>query len=279
MPIYSKPTLVPALATGVTPIYAWTASTAYTSGTVVSKGGSLYRCTTSGTSASSGGPTGTSNSITDGTAVWAYSRPALGAGPAVAPSSTESSSGLTKSSLAEGSGFGVLNYLWQLVNLWVLYLSSLALQAFSWGRVHAFTQTITVTNAKGTAWQATHAYVVDDVRTNDSGKVYICIQAGTSAGSGGPTGTSASITDGTAKWMYVRGPAAAVDAVSTEVGYAALKGTCSVDGGWAVESAGVLYLRNTATPTTPAEGMMWYDTSAHALYVQTNAGTKTVTLA
>jgi hypothetical protein len=35
--------------------------------------GNLYRCTTAGTSASSGGgPTGTGSSITDGTAVWTY---------------------------------------------------------------------------------------------------------------------------------------------------------------------------------------------------------------
>jgi len=50
--------------------YNWAASTAYTSGQVVTNGGSLYICTTSGTSASSGGPTGTGSGITDGTAVW-----------------------------------------------------------------------------------------------------------------------------------------------------------------------------------------------------------------
>lgn len=41
------------------------------------RGGELYRCTTAGTSASSGGPTGTGSSITDGTAVWAYYTEAL----------------------------------------------------------------------------------------------------------------------------------------------------------------------------------------------------------
>lgn len=39
--------------------------------------------------------------------------------------------------------------------------------------------------------------------TNDGGKVYWCIQDGTSAGSGGPTGTSFDITDGTCHWRYV----------------------------------------------------------------------------
>ena len=52
-------------------------------------------------------------------------------------------------------------------------------------------------------WLASTAYSVDDEVTNDSGKIYVCDTAGTSAGSGGPTGTSANITDGTARWDYV----------------------------------------------------------------------------
>jgi hypothetical protein len=42
--------------------------------------------------------------------------------------------------------------------------------------------------------------------TNDSGKVYELTTPGTSAGAGGPTGTTATwngITDGTAKWRYI----------------------------------------------------------------------------
>jgi hypothetical protein len=56
------------------------------------------------------------------------------------------------------------------------------------------------------AWQATHAYVVGDRSTNDTGKMYEVITAGTSAGAGGPTGTSADITDGTVHWKYVVTP-------------------------------------------------------------------------
>jgi len=52
------------------------------------------------------------------------------------------------------------------------------------------------------AWQASTAYAVGDSVTNDSGKVYVCDTAGTSAGSGGPTGTGANITDGTARWDF-----------------------------------------------------------------------------
>ena len=53
-----------------------------------------------------------------------------------------------------------------------------------------------------TAWLATTAYTVGQVRKN-GGNVYRCITAGTSAASGGPTTTAADITDGTAHWSYV----------------------------------------------------------------------------
>lgn len=51
---------------------AWAASTSYIVGQKVSNGGQVYNCTTAGTSAASGGPTGTGTSITDGNATWAY---------------------------------------------------------------------------------------------------------------------------------------------------------------------------------------------------------------
>jgi hypothetical protein len=51
---------------------AWQASTAYVLNQHVSNGGNVYICTTAGTSASSGGPSGTGTGIADGTAVWAY---------------------------------------------------------------------------------------------------------------------------------------------------------------------------------------------------------------
>jgi hypothetical protein len=53
------------------------------------------------------------------------------------------------------------------------------------------------------AWQATHAYSVDDVVTNGTPtKIYRCITAGTSAGSGGPTTEADDITDGTVHWYW-----------------------------------------------------------------------------
>ncbi len=51
---------------------AWQASTAYAVGDRVVNGSNQYRCTTGGASASSGGPTGTGGSISDGTVTWAW---------------------------------------------------------------------------------------------------------------------------------------------------------------------------------------------------------------
>lgn len=51
----------------------WTASRNYAAGAAVTNdGGKVYRCTTGGVAASSGGPTGTGASIADGAAVWQY---------------------------------------------------------------------------------------------------------------------------------------------------------------------------------------------------------------
>lgn len=71
------------------------------------------------------------------------------------------------------------------------------------------------------AWAPTTAYsaqsgatvgvaVAGSLVTNDSGKIYYCTQSGTSAGSGGPTGTGTGIVDGTCAWNYVGAGAAAV---------------------------------------------------------------------
>ena len=51
----------------------WQASTAVIVGQYVTNGGNSYVCTTAGTTAGSGGPSGTGTGITDGSAVWSYS--------------------------------------------------------------------------------------------------------------------------------------------------------------------------------------------------------------
>lgn len=54
------------------------------------------------------------------------------------------------------------------------------------------------------AWAASTAYALPGrLVLNDSDKVYELLTPGTSAGSGGPTGTGTSIADGTCVWRYV----------------------------------------------------------------------------
>ena len=59
-----------------------------------------------------------------------------------------------------------------------------------------------LTNNLNGNWAAATAYVVGDYR-NNGGNWYKCTQAGTSAGSGGPTGTGTNIVDNTCRWDYV----------------------------------------------------------------------------
>lgn len=77
-----------------------------------------------------------------------------------------------------------------------------------------FTTDEDATLAELVAWANTTAYVLDDRRSN-GGNSYICITAGTSAGSGGPTTTADDITDGTVHWRYLGEGTAAVDVTAT----------------------------------------------------------------
>ena len=79
-----------------------------------------------------------------------------------------------------------------------------------------------------TAWASSTAYTLATRRTN-GGNAYQVITAGTSAGSGGPTGTGSDITDGTVHWQYLGAGTGAVD-IAAE----------SVDTGSKVANAGTL---------------------------------------
>ena len=59
------------------------------------------------------------------------------------------------------------------------------------------------TKSAVSAWAAGYGYSSGDSVSNDSGKYYICTTGGISAGSGGPTGTGASINDGACVWSYI----------------------------------------------------------------------------
>ena len=55
----------------------------------------------------------------------------------------------------------------------------------------------------GTDWAASHAYAVNAIAAAN-GNFYQATTAGTSAASGGPTGTGAAITDGSVVWKYLK---------------------------------------------------------------------------
>ena len=66
----------------------------------------------------------------------------------------------------------------------------------------------------GSPWAANTVYVAENHVTNNS-NVYRCTNGGTSAGSGGPSGTNASITDNGVTWTYVRTVAAATTLIKS----------------------------------------------------------------
>jgi hypothetical protein len=57
-------------------------------------------------------------------------------------------------------------------------------------------------NGGSVAWTASTEYAPPNLVTN-GGNVYQCTAAGESAGSGGPSGTAASISDGSVTWKYL----------------------------------------------------------------------------
>ena len=56
----------------ITTVATWIASTVYAIGARVTLGSKIYQCTINGTSASSGGPSGTGSAIVDGTVTWMF---------------------------------------------------------------------------------------------------------------------------------------------------------------------------------------------------------------
>jgi hypothetical protein len=75
----------------------------------------------------------------------------------------------------------------------------------TWDGLNSFDfSPLTITAATGvSAWAASTAYAVDDVRYNGTPrKVYKCITAGISAATGGPLTDADDITDGTAHWTW-----------------------------------------------------------------------------
>jgi uncharacterized phage protein gp47/JayE len=74
-----------------------------------------------------------------------------------------------------------------------------------------------------TVWATTTAYVIGDRRSND-GNCYICTVAGTSAGSGGPTGEATPITDNTVTWAFIGDGLSAIDVAAESANAGAVVG-------------------------------------------------------
>ncbi len=104
----------------------------------------------------------------------------------------------------------------------------------------------TAVDAGPAAWAASTAYSVVGQNVVNGGDVYALATAGTSAASGGPTGTaSGAITDGTAQWSYIGARTAHALTASGPVtqGAAGLV----TDGGKAVAFGGSGYLTTAAS--------------------------------
>lgn len=167
----------------------WQAAHAYVAGDkVLNDSGKTYTCATAGTSAGSGGPTGTGLAISDGAGAltWDYeTAPVL---------VFEFEITTTKAGYGIGTVFvtsaGHFLCYFDEINGYILYTESTGV----WTRVY---------EKASSSWASGHAYALGDRVLNDTGKTYLCITAGTSAGSGGPTGTTADITDNTVHWKYI----------------------------------------------------------------------------
>jgi len=187
-------------------------------------GGQVYLCTTAGTSAASGGPTGTGASITDGSVVWKYVR------QDDLPVLTQAAYDAHWAQLAEYCGdnglflypalcqvsdfnyFPPVNYQNPAVTASVV---STAAVLSKYPNVIAF-DVFQEGLASGVPWEPNTVYTTQfyvNLVTN-GGNLYTCTTAGTSAASGGPTGTGASITDGTAVWKYSGVPLLAADVLA-----------------------------------------------------------------
>jgi hypothetical protein len=94
-----------------------------------------------------------------------------------------------------------------------------------------------------TAWTISTAYSLNNWVFNGS-NVYVCVTAGTSAGSGGPTGTGTGIIDNTVTWDFV-------DTL------AILKGVSSIDAGTETLTA--------ASPTLAVTGVSILDSTSNAV--------------
>lgn len=190
----AKPTSTPEWASTASTVTPWLAATAYTAGTLKTNGGNVYEVVTAGTSAGSGGPAGTGQAIADNTITWRYLGKAGTAGGTTEPSSGRKQTGWLA---GEAPPHGFFNWWQKLTWQWTRFLDTFNQYLQIWQNAAVF--------EGPPAWAPSTAYAVGEYILN-SGKVYVCTVAGTSAGSGGPTGMGTGITDGGVTWDYAQLP-------------------------------------------------------------------------
>jgi Protein of unknown function (DUF4038)/Putative collagen-binding domain of a collagenase len=108
---------------------------------------------------------------------------------------------------------------------WGAFLSCIGGQTWDcspqWGFVTSADGTTGTPSGGGTtAWVPSTSYLIDELISH-VGNWYLCTTAGTSANSGGPTGTGSSITDGSAVWAYYATVGSTIGGMSTILGQAA----------------------------------------------------------
>lgn len=172
-------------ATPYTPA-AWAISTPYLVGAQVTNDTApikVYVCSTAGTSAGSGGPTGTTGNITDNTAHWSYLYSANGAVNSGVIGWQPNTVYAARAIVISG------------VNLYVCTSGGTSLAYTAW--------------IKNTSYTGTTSYVTNTGATGgDGANLYQCATAGAHLSANttgaGPFGTAAGITDGATSWNYVQ---------------------------------------------------------------------------
>lgn len=97
-------------------------------------------------------------------------------------------------------------------------------QASVTGTLEKFTTLAEATIVASTAWATTTAYVIGD-RVKNSGNVYLCTVAGTSAGSGGPTTEASAIVDNTVTWRFLGNGTGDIDVAAESENTGVIVGT------------------------------------------------------
>lgn len=153
---------------------AWAGNTAYAVNNRVKNNGNIYRATVAGTSALTGGPSGTGGAIVDNGVTWAYETPESGCATLTYPDNSTHAQSCEK-----GIEDGHCKY------------------------EYTRCETPPALWAAGTAYIVGSRVLSCDIAAPYTCRIYKAVVAGTSAGAApGPLGLGASILDGTVRWDY-----------------------------------------------------------------------------